>query len=73
MFINNPGHMTKMACTLGTRVLQCIINHDLKMTLINIMAIQNRSPMYLNGEIVKMSIDGKNLLEMGRWTDDTRF
>ena len=26
--------------------------------------------MYLNGEIVKMSFERKNLQEMGKWTED---
>ena len=31
---------------------------------------QHRSPLHLNGYVFKMSFEGKNLKEMGKWTEN---
>ena len=53
----------------GEELYKVYINHDLGMTLTYLQQGQHRSPMYLNGEIVKMSFEGKNLKGKGKWTE----
>ena len=88
VYINGPGHMTKMAAmainskkhlkTLFSRtrrlmILKLGVKHqgeELYKVYINVTYFTARSTMHLMKKIVKMSCEGKNLKELGKWSED---
>ena len=95
MYINDPGHMTKMAAMpiygknpskiffsgtggpISTKLgmkhqwlkyYNVYINHDPVMTLTYLRQGQHRLPMPLNGDNCYLSVEGKDLQEIGKWT-----
>ena len=58
MYINDPGHMTKMAAMpIYGKNPSKILRQG-----------QHRLPMPLNGDNCYLSVEGKDLQEIGKWT-----